>query len=206
MPTKDMGVMIDRRSLFVGGAVAVSVGSVPAVEASEAELSERLPSFEFLGHRIGDSIHEIFPAPAEDGSKGRPYCMNVAGRAFCYGDPKIWFGSGCTVGGVSVKLTYGLLNGKLATLTMIFDSESYQTLREMLIGKYGQPTYENFDFTFRGVHYQGNRFSHWLFREGLLVLTEVPKTGVLHFHQYTVTQEPQDPEAIQLRMLGKRTF
>jgi hypothetical protein len=55
--------MIDRRSLFVGGAVAVSVGSVPAVEASEAELSERLPSFEFLGHRIGDSIHEIFPAP-----------------------------------------------------------------------------------------------------------------------------------------------
>ena len=50
--------------------------------------------------------------------------------------------------------------------------------------------------------------SQWMFREGSLVLTGVlpTNTGFLQFRPYTVTEVSQDPEAIQLRMLGKRTF
>jgi hypothetical protein len=47
-----------------------------------------------------------------------------------------------------------------------------------------------------------------MFREGSLMLTGMlpTNTGFLQFYPYTVTEVSQDPEAIELRMLGKRMF
>jgi hypothetical protein len=114
-----------------------------------------------------------------------------------------------TVGGVSVDLTYGFLNGKLNGLTMVFDGTFHQKIREMLIGKYGQP-YEYTTTIYTSTNQYHNTVSHWNFREGFLGLTEVllplSHTGVLNFLPYTVPEPSQDSEAIQLRMLRKRTF
>ena len=108
---------------------------------------------------------------------------------------------------IPVDLTYGFINGKLASLVMIFDSTFHQKIREMLIGKYGK-TYESTATLYTAVNQYHNTVSQWMFREGSLVLTGMlpTNTGFLQFHPYTVTEESQDPEAVQLRMLGKRTF
>ena len=79
----------------------------------------------------------------------------------------------------------------------------------MLIGKYGKTSYEYAGTIYTATNQYHNTVSHWQFREGFLVLTEVvlpPTTGILNFHPFTVTEASPDPEAIQLRMLGKRTF
>ena len=224
--------IIDRRRLFeyvkalvVGGMWLAWIGGFFMKEASAAaEQSGRLPAFEFLGHRIGDSVVGKFPPvggsgaqpsesrqvlrPAQDEPKSEPYCWEGTGGIGCYGDSKIWSGSSYTVGGVPVDLIYSLPNGKLASLVMTFDSTFHQKIREMLIGKYGRTTYEYAGTVFTAVNQYQNTVTHWQFREGFLVLTEVvvANIGVLNFHPYTVTEESPDPEAIKLRMLGKRTF
>jgi hypothetical protein len=113
--------IIDRRRLFerfkalvVGGICPAWVGGLFMTEASAAEQSERLPAFEFLGHHIGDRVQEKFSYGSQDDSKGEPYCSDdTSERITCHGDLKIWSGSGYSVGGVSVDLRYGFLNGKL---------------------------------------------------------------------------------------------
>lgn len=195
MLTKDAGETIDRRSLVVGGAVAASVGSVPATGAA-AEQCERPPPFEFLGHRIGDGL-EKFPELA-DGS--------------WINNQNSWTRSGYVVGGISVDLAYVFENGRLISVAISFDSEYRRELREMLIGKYGEP-YEYTTTVYLmigGSH--GTTLSHWMFREGSLVLTGVfagdrnKQMGLLALFPYDVPQSPDDPKAAQLRMLGKRTF
>ena len=90
---------------------------------------------------------------------------------------------------------------------MFFDSTFHQKIREMLIGKYGK-TYESTATLYTAVNQYHNTVSQWMFREGSLVLTGMlpTNTGILQFHPYTVTEASQDPGAIELRMLGKRTF
>jgi hypothetical protein len=174
-----------------------------------------LPAALTMPAHIGDRLQEKFSFPSQDGTwtsreKGEPYCIaDTSENVTCHGDLKIWNGSGYTVGGVSVDLTYGFLNLKLHSLTMTFYSSSHNKIREMLIGKYGKTSYEYAGTIYTAANQYHNTVSHWQFREGFLVLTEVvllPITGILNFHPFTVMEASPDPEAIQLRMLGKRTF
>src|SRR5262249_16774686 len=145
-------------------------------------------AFEFLGHSIGDSVVGKFPPvggsgaqhsepphlrPVQDEPKSEPYCWEGTGDIGCYGGSKIWSGSRYAVGGVPVDLVYGFPNGKLASLTMVFESKYHQKIREMLNGKYGKTSYEYTGTIYTSTNQYHNTVSHWQFREGFLVLTEV---------------------------------
>jgi hypothetical protein len=199
------------KALMVGGVWPTSVGVTFATDAA-AEQCERLPAFEFLGHRIGDGQQKFPDLVADDSwTSSEPKCSSDTSA--CPGDQELWTRSGYAVGDISVDLTYGFKNGKLSWVMMVFDSASHREIREMLIGKYGE-TYEYTTTVYMmvgGSH--RNMVSHWKFREGFLVLTEVLKLpldrnnnkALLALFPYTITQSP-DPEAAQLRMLGERTF
>jgi hypothetical protein len=173
-----MRQLINRRRLFekvralvVGGMCPAWVGGLFMREAAAAEQSERLPNFEFLGHRIGDS-QEKFSHVFADGSwtNREPDCSS--GTSACHGNQKVWSRSGYAVGGIPVDLTYGFENGKLVGAAMAFDSESHRELREMLIGKYGEPFEYGMTVQFHYLLGSGSdptTFSHWMFREGSLV-------------------------------------
>jgi hypothetical protein len=117
MPKKaGMGQNIARRRL-VGGAVAAPIASISAADAFATGQSERLPPFQFLGHYLDDRVQEPLLRDADGAPDDRWGELNQRD----------------TVGDVPVDLMYGLRNGKLTTLVMVFDSTSHRELREMLI-------------------------------------------------------------------------
>jgi hypothetical protein len=192
MPRKaGVGQKIARRRL-VGGAVAAPIAGISAADAFATGQSERLPAFQFLGHYLDDRVQEPLMRDADDPQDDR------------WGEPN----QRDTVGDVPVDLRYGLRNGKLTSLVMVFDSTSHRELREMLIGKYGKVAYECFYKVNTAVRQYDNTVTHWQFREGFLVLTQTffPPKGMLVFHPYLVMEEDRDPETIRLRMLGKTSF
>ena len=221
-----MRQIIDRRRLFervkalvIGGMCPAWVGRIIAPDAVAAEPCERLPSFEFIGHHIGDGLHEKFPYLQGDSWTSRePDCGGDTSEK-CHGDLQIRSRSGYPVGDFLVDLTYIFRNGKFSSVTVVFQSSFHKQIREMLIGKYGKTSYE---YTVTRYNLGGRSFSanntvsHWQFREGFLVLTGIlltdqvltgnPISGLLIFHPYTVSDESPDQEAVQLRVLGKRAF
>ncbi|HWZ05964.1 MAG TPA: hypothetical protein VNY53_03540 [Bradyrhizobium sp.] len=207
--------IIDRRRLFeyvkalvVGGMCPAWVGGIFASDASAAEQNDRLPAFEFLGHHIGDRLQEKFPYLSQDSWTSREEACGDDTLFRCQGDVKGWSRSGYMIADISVELTYGFQNEKLNFVSMFsIDGLFPQKLREMLIGKYGKA----YELTFTLNMLLGGgvpvKASYWIFREGFLALLPLAVGGLLIFVPYTVAETSQDdPEAIELRMLGKRTF
>jgi hypothetical protein len=93
---------------------------------------------------------------------------------------------------------------------MVFRANFFPKLREMLIGRYGNPTAEKVEQVQNrmGATFD-NPVSEWQFREGTLLLerryTDV-NTGVLRFINPVVQSETQIRDQQKARMQGKRAF
>jgi hypothetical protein len=184
------------KALVVGGMCPAWVGGIFAADAVAAEQCERLPAFEFLGHRIGDG-QETFPEFVADAE----WRMVEYRESWVRTSPNLVSRGGTpyTIGTLLVpQLLYQFKGGRLSSVEAVFAEEDLVTVREMLAGRYGEPR--------RCVgRFKGTSACFWLFREGILWLDDrVFGSSPVWLTLYPyVAAEPPDQE---LRALGRRTF
>jgi hypothetical protein len=115
------------------------------------------------------------------------------------------------VGDVPITgLDYQFYNGKLFGVTMFFHTLSYFKIREMLAGKYGQPSSEREEpiQNVAGATFD-NIVSEWKFQEGSLKLRMRfgnVNSGMLSFDDPTVSQEIYGRQTQKHQAKGKKAF
>lgn len=163
-------------------ATAIATGALALLLALPAQAAD-LPSFEFRGNRIGDPIEKNFPYRNDDPRRrfddGLPACwpQNNPRELKC-NDPTATapeerpiFGRRpmlvprTVVGGIEVsKLHYEFIDARLVGVEMVFRFDDVETIKNMLVGKYGKPTSER-------IGLLGFIETRWAFKEGNLLLT-----------------------------------
>jgi hypothetical protein len=135
-------------------------------------------AFEFRSHRIGDLLDSSYPRWRGKKLFNKPGCeveSDGVGVVSCedaesfskYERYHVRY-----IGGVPVMLlSYKFFEGKLYSLDMAFHVNLYSTIREMLAGKYGEPTRQRASTIQNraGASFE-NITTEWDFREGALKL------------------------------------
>jgi hypothetical protein len=187
------------RALVLASMLIIGWSSGAWAADKKAKPAIPLPPFEFRGHMIGE--------PIETNYLNWEYKPNENGALECFKDDfEIIHCNDPTVqtspdyrnhkthktthyrrlGDVSIEyLTYGFFDGKLALMTMEFENINYIKIREMTIGKFGEPKREKIEKTQNtmGASFD-NLTSEWDFREGVLSLRQRANridTGMLKF-------------------------
>lgn len=117
----------------------------------------KLPSFEFRGHHIGDSINNIY---SENEIKKNCKYEKGTGYAKCSDDKE-------DIGDIKViYIYYEFLDGNFMSLFTCFDEKYSDEFENMLRGKYGEPKNIKFDTN------RASKESRWEFKEGRLSLDQ----------------------------------
>lgn len=170
--------------------------------AASAALPAGLPAFEFRGHKLGEAIDPIFT----EGQTERQCRRASGGETLNCLDLQV-----SSVGDVPVEgIMYSYYQGRLYSVLMPFKNSSYPVLRQMLIGKYGQPTKESIETLQNGAGATiANDTAAWAFAEGALRIqsrTNRIDRGSLEFVNTAVNQQLAATLAAEAQAKGKDAF
>lgn len=164
------------------GAVALSLASTVALAEERA-----LPKFEFRGHQAGEA--------------------RSCARSTCNGETTY----NEFLGEVRTKvISYVYEEDKLFAIAVLFNTSDFDQMREMLIGRYGEPNKSETGSiqTRAGVDYPTRTVS-WLFSDGLLQLSERATridVAALNFIDVNAAEAQKLREAEAAREAGRRAF
>jgi hypothetical protein len=172
-----------------------------AVQSSVPIVVVPLPSFEFRGHKIGD----VVPADCK--------VNTLSQKTICTDKTSIVGPSPFNklIGDVPIQVfDYDYYNGLLYDFIMSFHTNFSTKIRDMLIGKYGQPTNESLGKlqTVSGAEFD-DITSEWKFVEGTLTLDSRRadiNTGWLVFTNQTVNDQIKADQAAKDGAKGKSAF
>lgn len=143
--------------------------AVAAMSFCAPAFSQDLPSFEFRGHVIGEDAAAAFP----DYQKAdiQPDC--IAGllptEYSCTDGTLEGAGADKKLGSIKVNnLSWKIFDGKVVGFEIGFHSAYYPDLKNMLIGKYGEPQRTALS-DFAGLDFP-NAIDEWDFKQGNLKL------------------------------------
>jgi hypothetical protein len=174
-------------------------------------------AFEFRSHRIGDFLDSSYPRWRGKKLYNKPGCAvesEGVGVVSCedaesfskYERYHVRF-----IGDVAIMLlSYKFFEGKLYSLDMAFHVNWYSKIREMLAGKYGEPTRETASTIQNraGASFE-NITTEWDFREGTLKLNKrygQVDTSWLTFENPAVEEKIQAMRGAINKQKGKSAF
>ncbi|WP_145616824.1 hypothetical protein [Nitrospirillum bahiense] len=136
-------------------------------------------TFEFRGHTLGEPIELSFPDWRNKDPYGIRGCHDevVSGYLACPEkreavDPRSSLGS-YKIGDVEIdRINYDYYDGKLASIDVGFSIVKFETIRNMMEGKYGKPNRDEYVNTYGGYGLIfNNRQCDWSFPQGTLRLS-----------------------------------
>ena len=167
-----------------------------ALAAAVATAGGDLPKFEFQGHTVGEAL-----GPSNRGTvcvKQPPMITACAQRLSKVGD--------VPVTGFDLRFA----DDKLYEVMMSFGRKDYPAIREMLVGKYGEPAGETVEKvqTRIGASFDDHRVS-WRFAEGDLKLVERAgelETSAILFTDAAARKRIEDAIAAAAQEKGRKAF
>jgi hypothetical protein len=171
-------------------ALALAVPSIGRSDPPRVNMifaTDKLPSFEFRGHRIGEYVGDKFRYWTEGTKTRGSFCSpeQPSKTMICTGDPRDEPDAGSYFGKVNVTLNYEFLSKKLRRMTMGFDVRSLAEINNIVIKEYGPPDIAFMTLrTFPVGIVTESPTSQWLFKEGVLVLEYGSPSAMLSFDPY----------------------
>ncbi len=177
-----------------------------------------LPNFEFRGCHIGDDALAAFPYLNDPKKLNRePYCFNETTPSYLVcRDPtsynsQRWGSWDISIGELPLYyIGFYVYDRKIAGMEFMVSVNLYDKARNMLVGKYGQPSTETLGSVqdLNGATFD-DAVTNWRIKEGVLLLkkrsSEVDKS-LVQFIATSATQQIEKAKAVSDGAEGKAVF